>query len=242
MAAKIRIVVQKVFGFESQPNILLLTQIKMDYKNRICYIKQMNTVIDKSFIQQNMNHGELHLIIGNMMAGKTTALLQRLFNEAAIGVKCIYINHKKDLARSSEPFSTHNPLYKEKLSQESGVTLVSTDRISDIDVGGYDVVGIDESQFFGDLVDDVIELVDTYHKIVIVSGLNGDKNRKKIGLINDLIPHMDSCTFLTAYCQFCAEKKMKSAAIFSHKFGGGDDVGGKDKYVPLCRHCFNSAV
>ena len=186
-----------------------------------------------------MDHGELHLIIGNMMAGKTTTLLQRLFNEASIGVKCIYINHKKDLARSSEPFSTHNPLYKEKLSQESGVTLVSADRIADIDVREYDVVGIDESQFFVHLVDDVISLVDTYHKIVIVSGLNGDKNREKIGFVNDLIPHMDSCTFLTAYCQFCAEKKIKRTAIFTYKFGSGSDVGGKDKYVPLCRGCFN---
>ena len=187
----------------------------------------------------NKSNGELHLIIGNMMAGKTTELLRRLFNEAAIGVKCIYINHEKDLARSTEPFSTHNPLYKEKLSQESGVTLVSALQISDVDVTDYDVVGIDESQFFEDLVDDVIDLVDTYHKIVIVSGLNGDKNRKKIGFINDLIPHMDSCTFLTAYCQLCSEKKIKRNAIFTHKFGEGNDVGCKDKYIPLCRHCFN---
>ena len=34
MAAKIRIVVQKVLGSESHPIILLLAQIKMRYKNR----------------------------------------------------------------------------------------------------------------------------------------------------------------------------------------------------------------
>nr|QBK85447.1 MAG: thymidine kinase [Marseillevirus LCMAC101] len=185
-----------------------------------------------------MNVGELQLIIGPMWAGKTTELLRRLFNEAAVGLKCIYINHSKDKERSTESFSTHNPLYKEKLSKESGVTLVSARRINDIDVTGYDVVGIDESQFFDHLVDDVLCLVDDKHKTLIVSGLNGDKHREKMGEINDLIPHMDSCTFLTAYCRFCADKGIKRNAIFSYKFGTGSDIGGDDKYVPLCRDCW----
>ncbi len=181
--------------------------------------------------------GELHLILGGMCSGKTTRLLQELFNRAAIGMKCIYINHENDI-RSKEPFSTHNPLYKEKLSNESGVTLKSILQISDVDVKEYDVIGIDESQFFDNLVDDVIDLVDICHKVVIVSGLNGDKNRSKFGFIADLIPYMDSCTFLTAYCQFCAGKKVKKDAIFTHKFGKGNDIGGKDKYIPLCRKCY----
>ncbi len=189
-----------------------------------------------------MNNGELHLIIGPMMSGKTTELLRRLFNESIIGVKCVYINHLKDQARSQEGFSTHNPLYKEKLSKESGVTFISSKSIGSVDVTGYDVVGIDESQFFPDLVDDVLDLVDKLNKIVIVSGLNGDKRRTAIGYVNDLIPHMDSCTFLKAYCQYCAKKKIKTNALFSHKFGGGDDVGGGDKYAPLCRACFNNSL
>ncbi len=183
--------------------------------------------------------GELHLIIGVMYAGKTTELLRRLFRETVVGLRCIYINHEKDI-RSEEPFSTHNPLYKKQLSQESGVDLVSVKCIRDVNVKEYDVIGIDEAHFFDEtLVDDVIDLVDCENKIVIVSGLNGDMKRKKIGFINDLIPHMDSCTFFTAYCQLCSEKNIKRNAIFSHKFGEGNDVGGKDKYIPLCRHCFN---
>jgi len=185
-----------------------------------------------------MNAGELHLIIGPMWAGKTTELLRRLFNEAVIGLKCIYINHTKDDERSKEGFSTHNPLYKEKLSKENRVTLVSARRISNVDTSEYDVIGIDESQFFKGLVNDVLCLVDDKHKIVIVAGLDGDKNRDKIGEIIDLMPHKDSCTFLTAYCRFCADKKIKRNAIFSHKFGAGNDVGGDEKYVPLCRNCW----
>ncbi len=168
----------------------------------------------------------------------TTELLRRLFNETVAGLRCIYINHEKD-TRSEEPFSTHNPLYKKQLSQASGVNLVSTKHIRDVDVKEYDVIGIDEAHFFDEtFVSDVIDLVDYENKVVIVSGLNGDMKRKKIGFINDLIPHMDSCTFLTAYCKECARSKVKSNALFSHKFGKGDDVGGTDKYLPLCRDCY----
>jgi thymidine kinase len=186
--------------------------------------------------------GELHLIIGVMYAGKTTELLRRLFNETVAGLKCIYINHEKD-TRSEEPFSTHNPLYKKQLSRESGVNLVSAKRVRDVDVEEYDIIGIDEAHFFGtDLVNDVVNLVDNEKKTVIVVGLNGDMKRTNIGYIVGLIPHMDSCTFLTAYCKRCAEGKIKSNAIFSYKFGTGDDVGGPDKYIPLCRSCFNNTL
>jgi len=170
----------------------------------------------------------------------STELLRRLFNESAIGVKCIYINHLND-TRSTEGFSTHNPLYKEKLSSESGVTFVSTKDLSSVDVSDYEVIGVDESQFFDNLLRDILHWVDDLHKTVIVSGLNGDKHREAIGCINGLIPHMDSCTFLKAYCRFCADKKIKRRAVFTYKFGGGDDIGGKDKYMPLCRTCFNIA-
>ena len=202
-----------------------------------------------------MNSGELHLIIGPMWSGKTTALLQKLFNESVIGVKCIYINHLKD-TRSNECFSTHNPLYKEKLSKESGVTLTSASRIKEVNVEEYQVIGIDESQFFDNLVEDVLDLVDKKKKIVYISGLNGDKDRNKIGDITELIPHMDSCTFLKGYCKLCAKSGIKKESLFSFRFttsvcttsvctntgscttNSVIDIGSDDKYMPLCRKCY----
>ena len=92
----------------------------------------------------------------------STELLRRLFKESAIGVKCIYINHLND-TRSVEGFSTHNPLYKEKLSSESGVTFVSTKDLSSVDVSRYDVIGVDESQFFDNLLRDILHWVDDLH-------------------------------------------------------------------------------
>jgi len=172
----------------------------------------------------------------------TTELLRRLFNETEAGLKCIYINHEKD-TRSEAPFSTHNPLYKKQLSRESGVLLVSAKRVRDVNVEEYSIVGIDEAHFFDtDLVCDVIDLVDNKNKTVIVAGLNGDMKRNNIGYIVGLIPHMDSCTYLTAYCKRCAEARIKRDAVFSYKFGAGDDVGGADKYIPLCRSCYNEAI
>ncbi len=187
--------------------------------------------------------GCLDLIAGPMYAGKTTELLRRLFNEAEVGLKVLCINHSSD-NRSKGPFSTHNPLYKKKLSEESKVSFISTPLLKDIDemVKGYDTIGIDESQFFPDLVSEVTKYVDVYGKHVIVSGLSGNFKREMFGEILKLEPLADSYTKLYSYCKNCAKDKIKTMAIFTHKFETSSqkiiDVGGKEKYIPVCRKCY----
>ena len=121
--------------------------------------------------------GRLDIVTGPMFSGKTTELLRRLFSEAEIGLKVLYVNHNLDTRGKS--FSTHNPLYKRQLAEESKVDFLSTDKLSLIQstITKYNVVGIDESQFFGDLVNEVKILVDKFGMHVIVAGLNGDYNR-----------------------------------------------------------------
>ena len=85
----------------------------------------------------------LKLILGCMYSGKTTELLRRLFNEAEVGLNVLYINHASD-NRSAGPFSTHNPLYKQKLSTHSNVTFKSGKALKNIiNLEEYDVIGID---------------------------------------------------------------------------------------------------
>ncbi len=186
--------------------------------------------------------GCLDLISGPMYAGKTTELLRRLFNEAEVGLNVLCINHSSD-NRSKGPFSTHNPLYKEKLSEESKVSFVSTVYLKNIEntVCKYDTIGIDESQFFDDLISEVKKYVDNYGKHVIVSGLNGDFKREMFGDLLKLEPFSDSYTKLYSYCKNCAKDKIKTRAIFTHKISSSKsiiEVGGKEKYMPVCRKCY----
>lgn len=189
--------------------------------------------------------GTLDLIAGPMYSGKTTELLRRLFNEAEVGLNVLYINHSSD-NRSKGSFSTHNPLYKEKLSSQSNVTFKTGETLLEVVKfdDEFDVIGIDEGQFFSDLYDVVSTLVEAHSLHVIVSGLNGDFRRKKFGSILDLEPLSDSYTKLTSYCKICAETKTRKAAPFTLKIGGDSskttEVGGRDTYIPVCRGCYQT--
>jgi len=185
--------------------------------------------------------GTLDLIGGPMFSGKTTELLRRLFIEAEIGLNVLYINHSND-NRSEGPFSTHNPLYKKELSTMSNVSFISAVQLSNLDFK-CDVIGIDEAQFFDDLVDVVEKMVEKEGKHVIVSGLNGDFRRRKFGHLLDLEPLSDSYTKLQSYCKQCAMStpKKRTLAPFSHRIsrvGDVNEVGGYNKYIPVCRECY----
>jgi len=197
--------------------------------------------------------GSLFLIGGPMFSGKTSEILRLLFNDAEIGLRVLYVNHKND-TRSSGPFSTHNPLYKEKLSRESKVQFVSAETLRELKVEDFDVIGVDEAQFFLDLKESVLDWVNSKKKKVIVSGLNGDFQRNKFGELLDLIPHADSYLGLKSYCKICASPELQKRcgcsqkgyrikeALFSHRLVQTTDqvqVGGSETYVPVCRKCYN---
>ena len=108
---------------------------------------------------------------------------------------------------------------------------------------GYDVIGIDETQFFSkNIVDFVLQLVEKHNKYVIVSGLDGDFRRNKFGHLLDLIPFADNVTKLHAYCKPCAEnKKTLVTALFTNYQNDTHEtviVGAGEKYQPVCRKCY----
>jgi thymidine kinase len=103
----------------------------------------------------------------------------------------------------------------------------------------YDVVLINEGQFFPDLYDVVDVLVNIDGKRVHICGLDGDFKRQKFGGILDLIPLCDAVTKLRSNCTNCPNK-----ALFSHRITNETEqvVIGSFNYVPLCRGCYNKAT
>ena len=172
----------------------------------------------------------------------TTELLRRLFCDASVKRKILYINHAADV-RTAEPYSTHNPLYREQLGRLQNVTMISCSSLPSLEeIQEYDTIGIDEGNFFDDL-SRVEEYADN-GKSVIVAGLIGDANRRKFGKIADLLPIAEEYTSLHALCVKCAEHRETTKASFTLRLAGklddrdcADqiDVGGADKYIPVCR-------
>ncbi|KAL0307318.1 UNVERIFIED_CONTAM: Thymidine kinase a [Sesamum radiatum] len=116
--------------------------------------------------------GEVHVIVGPMFAGKTTALLRHVMAEADTGRTVAMIKSSKDTRYAADEVVTHDgtkfpcwPLsdllsFKHKLGADAYHKL--------------DVIGIDEAQFFGDLYDFCCEAADLDGKTVVVAGLDGD--------------------------------------------------------------------
>ena len=69
----------------------------------------------------------------------------------------------------------------------------------------FDVVAVDEGQFFNDIVG-VCERLANEGKIVIVAALDGTFQRKPFGNILNLVPLAERLTKLSAVCVECGKE------------------------------------
>lgn len=212
-----------------------------------------------------MHRGTLCMRIGPMFSGKTTWLNYELTQLADKGFTVLKIIHaddnRDDVACNDHCGSTHNSSYT---SLTKKIHCVRADKLSEVDVSEYNVVGIDESQFFGDLVTYVELWVEIYGKHLRVVGLDGDADKKKFGSTLDIIPMCDEVIKKNASCYICLQhlkasgfcgnihaivgsftKRLRSSVELSIDDLSKrvvpiedmqKDVGGSDKYIPVCRY------
>lgn len=186
--------------------------------------------------------GKLDLIIGSMFSGKSTSLLRKLTQLSDLGMNVLYINHNLD-SRSDTNFSTHSSLMKNSKLPFDSLKVNNFDNEYLNSVVNYDVVGIDEAQFFDEsLINFVLHIVEKLNKHVIITGLDSTFERKPFGHILKLIPYADSVVKLHAYCYRCFQNNNEiNRAIFSHRINtetGEVVIGDKDKYSAVCRKCY----
>lgn len=184
--------------------------------------------------------GECHLIFGPMFSSKTSELLRRLTRpiDAGLNKKVLYINHSKDCRTDVINFNnitTHNSLIS-KIPE--AITSIKVDKLSNVDITDYEIIGIDEGHFFNDIII-VKDWVLKYNKIVHVVSLSGDFNLNNFGEVYKLIP-ISKVTILTAICSECLKNNIIEDAITSYKKIKDENIqiGGKDLYTPLCLKCY----
>lgn len=185
-------------------------------------------------------NSSLDLIIGPMFSGKTSELIRQLVTYSKAGFNVLYINSSFD-SRSDVGFSTHNSSLS---TTQSDIKMVKVSKLmSDVRlVQNSDVIGVDEAQFFDDLVDFYRFAVETLKKKVVVCGLNGTSQRSRFGQITELVPVCDNITFLHSFCTRCAEGKTIVPAPFSKRISTVQStvcVGGIESYIPVCRAHFD---
>ncbi|KAG6387013.1 hypothetical protein SASPL_152195 [Salvia splendens] len=192
--------------------------------------------------------GEVHVIVGPMFAGKSTALLRRITAESDSGRTVAMIKSSKDTRYAVDAVVTHDgtkfpcwPL-PDLLSFKLKIGANAYQKVREtyttvlqhcILILMVDVIGIDEAQFFGDLYEFCCAAADLDGKTVVVAGLDGDYLRRSFGSVLDIIPLADTVTKLTARCELCGKR-----AFFTLRKTGDQQtelIGGADVYMPVCR-------
>ena len=176
--------------------------------------------------------GYLKIILGCMYSGKTSSLIRIYKYNKIAGIKTEVINYIDDNRYDPVKMSTHDGIKIDCLKFKNLNELF--DKESDL-IEKTDSFIINEGQFFNDLYDVVNKLVNEYHKVVYVGGLDGDFKMKKFGQILDLIPMSDSVEKLTAICSLCKKKAAFTKRITKETVQ--TMIGGADKYIPVCRNC-----
>jgi thymidine kinase len=174
--------------------------------------------------------GSIELIIGPMFSGKTTFLINRINRYTYSKKKCVLIKYLGDTRYSNEFAATHDKIFHKAIS----ATMLSFDLYLD-----YDVIGIDEGQFFPDILQFSEKMADN-GKVVIISCLNADYLRKGFENVLKLVPISETITKLSAVCVNCGKDASFTKRLTDEK--ETEIIGGTDKYTALCRLCFNQAL
>ena len=179
-------------------------------------------------MNKEIEEGKIELIIGPMFSGKSTLLigLIRKYTYKAKKTIMIKLFSDKRYTQKSEVV-THDFLKYDSIDcknlREHFEKLKS-----------YDVIGIDEGQFFPDLVE-VCEELALLKKTVIVAALNGDFRMRPFPVVDKLISKADKIKLLKAYCFNCH----KDANFTLRTVQSNETVliGAGEAYKPACREC-----
>ena len=188
-------------------------------------------------ISSKCETGYLEVIIGPMFSSKTTTLLEIYKQCVFCNIPVTIINHTIDKRYHETMLSSHDKIMAPCL-QATTLNDIWTNNASTNAVRNAKVILINEGQFFSDLYEVVVDMLN-HNKKVYICGLDGDFERKKFGNILDLIPLCDKVRKLTSLCSIC---KDGTPAIFSMRLTKEKEqtIVGSDNYIPVCRKCYTN--
>ena len=173
--------------------------------------------------------GKIKLLIGPMFSGKSTRLVETVRKYSFKNKKTILINFVGDTRYSAESkIVTHDQIKYDSLTCK-----LLSEKIETLEK--YDVIGIDEGQFFADLVS-ICEKLCYLGKIVIVAALSGDFLMKPFPNVAELISKADKIKLMKAYCFYCHK-----VAGFSLRTVNSNEtilIGASEAYRPVCKGCY----
>ena len=179
-------------------------------------------------VHGNKQFGSIEVICGSMFSGKTEELIRRL-KRAKIANQKIQIFKPSLDSRNNEYIESHDKNRIKSLTVKTSYDVY--------DIGkDFDVIGIDEVQFFDDEIVSVCNSLANNGVRVIAAGLDMDYLGNPFGPMPNLMAIAEYVTKVHAICS-----KTGNIANYSYRKNKKKDIvviGEKDKYEPLSRAVF----
>ena len=204
------------------------------------------SINNKIYFKLSNNHkmGELHVIMGPMFCGKSNKLISEIEKYSFTDIPICVVNHTLDVRYSCIGISTHNGKNYEGYQVTDLNELFALTKYK-----SSCVVFIDECNFYKNLRQHILTMVETDHKVVFAAGLNGTYDRKPFGEFFDILPLANSITHLQSVCVDCKNNitpGLFSQQIHIHSPVAVDEsstntvnIGAHDKYKAVCRQHFH---
>ena len=188
-----------------------------------------------------METGRLELFLGSMFSGKSSKIINIYKKWVLCNHKPFVINYSLDnrYSDTANKIVTHDkteiPCIHNTTLRAIFQPLINNKTITNDD---YNIIIINEGQFFEDLYYWCELLVNTYNKYIYIAALNADFEKKPFDQISKLIPEANVIEQLQAICSGC---KDGTPALHSYRVSNetGRILIGSNNYIPLCRKCYN---
>ena len=180
--------------------------------------------------QNPIEAGSIEVICGSMFCGKTEELLRRLRRAKIANLNVVAFKAKVDDRYSKERIVSHNKNSLESIAIENSEDLMKLGH-------EYDVVGIDEAQFFDNSLVLACKTLAKNKTRVIVAGLDNDYRGQPFGPMPLIMCESDYLDKLTAICMKCGKD-----ATYTQRITTDSQqvvIGETDAYEARCRKCFN---
>lgn len=180
-------------------------------------------------IHEQRRTGSIEVVCGSMFSGKTEELIRRVKRAEIARQKVCIFKPTIDIRYSREDVVSHN-------STSIPAYPVENSRLIAHHGADYDVIGIDEAQFFDDGIIDICNNLANEGKRVIIAGLDMDYLGHPFGPMPNLLAIADEVYKTRAICMQCGR-----LANYSYRIAEGEQqimLGEKLEYMPLCRTCY----
>jgi thymidine kinase len=183
--------------------------------------------------------GRIEVICGPMFAGKTEELLRRVRRMVIAGRSVLVVGHALDVRHGKDRLASHVGI------DHPSIAAATATEIERAVTEGTEIVAIDEAQFFGpDLVEVVTRLADR-RMTVIVAGLDVTFEGRPFEPLPTLMALAERVDKLTAICSVCGEEAVFHVRVERSGAQAGElvpeHVGGTHMYQARCRRHLGGA-